>query len=34
MKKHWDYGFYQIKGGFIYYYDDDKKLEKIKVYNN
>jgi len=32
--KHPDYGYYKIVNGLIYYYDDDKNLEKIKIYNN
>ncbi len=33
MKKHWDYGYYEIKNGLIYYYDNNKKFEKVKIVN-
>ena len=34
MKQHWDYGYYENKGGLINYYDDNKELEKVKIYSN
>tara|TARA_B100001059_G_C17740061_1_gene531121 strand:+ start:172 stop:294 length:123 start_codon:yes stop_codon:yes gene_type:complete len=33
LKKHWDYGYYRVKNGFIYYYDNDKNFERMKVIN-
>ena len=33
LKKHYDYGYYKIKNGLIYYYDNNKKFERVKIYN-
>lgn len=33
MRKHWDYGFYEIKNGLIYYYTDEGEFEKVKIIN-
>ena len=33
LKKCNDYGYYKILNGLIYYYDDNKKLEKVKILN-
>tara|TARA_Y100000114_G_C11760630_1_gene329400 strand:- start:2295 stop:2411 length:117 start_codon:yes stop_codon:yes gene_type:complete len=32
LKKHWDYGYYEIRGCFIYYYDDNGEFERVKFY--
>ncbi len=34
LKKHWDYGYYEIKGGLIYYYTETGEFERVKFYNN
>jgi hypothetical protein len=34
MKKHWDYGYYEIKNGLIYYYTETGKFERVKIINN
>ena len=34
MKKHWDYGYYEIKNGLIYYYSDTGEFERVKIINN
>ena len=33
MKKHWDYGYYEIRGGLIYYYTDIGEFERVKIIN-
>ena len=33
MKKHWDYGYYEIRGGLIYYYTETGKFERTKIIN-
>ena len=33
MKKHWDYGYYEIRGGLIYYYTETGEFERIKIIN-
>ena len=34
MKKHWDYGYYEIKNGLIYYYSDTGEFGRVKIINN
>tara|TARA_R100000231_G_scaffold114224_1_gene84906 strand:- start:1269 stop:1409 length:141 start_codon:yes stop_codon:yes gene_type:complete len=33
MKKHWDYGYYEIRGGLIYYYTETREFERVKIIN-